>query len=244
MMMAMMVIPSPLDQDDITSKHFGKRFFSFMFEFILQARELYDFFFQHRNPNYSLENIKAPSHIALIIPEYLVSNTNILDFIKWSNQLKTPRVSIYDKKGTLKSLNLSSSFTCDGFSTIVHYLDQSDGMERLLNLAKSHGNLDLQAIKTIIKNDDFVDVDLAFCLGNYGDPIILHSFPPFLLRLTEIMYLFINIEKLKLVAVCAIKTFVRVYSSLLIQSRGMVNKLILLITTCLGTFGNSLFLFL
>lgn len=154
------------------------------------------------NINTSSSDLRIPKHIALALSnesDYL-DMQSIARLLYWCKQLRIGTITLYDDLGRLKSRHIE---LIKHFENHMRHLGFEKHIERLdgLNIiCRRDGRQKfIEDVRELVRANKPEIIDLQFVqnrvgwptdpdlLINFGSPLCLHGFPPWQLRLTEIL---------------------------------------------------------
>lgn len=154
------------------------------------------------NINTSASDLRIPKHIALAFSNEAdnLDMQSIARLLYWCKQLRINTITLYDELGHLKSRYIE---VIKHFENHVRHLGFEKHIERLdgLNIiCRRDGRQKfVEDVRELVKVNRPEVIDLQFVqdrigwpadpdlLINFGSPLCLHGFPPWQLRLTEIL---------------------------------------------------------
>lgn len=160
-------------------------------------------------PSSKQQRIKIPKHIAFCFTNemYNLDLTSIVNIVYYCKKYKIQNITLYDELGKLKQIKSKL------FALIKERL-QVEEVDNILILSKSDGRQSfIEKAKDIVKYQPSM-IDIEFVNKNlgwnqdpelmivFGNPLCLYGFPPWQIRLTEIIQLptHINVSQKQIVS--------------------------------------------
>lgn len=151
--------------------------------------------------NVSTKDLKVPKHIALS----LTNETNNLDIesiarlLCWCKQLSISFITLYDDAGRLKDLQMhlikhvERRMKLMGYEKPIHRIEglniisRVDGRQKFVEDVRQLAKLRPEKIDLEVVNNRVCWPTDPELLISFGSPLCLYGFPPWQLRLTEIL---------------------------------------------------------